>query len=72
MSLFVPLLEFNYELLHYRRRFDPDGEMPLSADPMTEYLSYFGDVRGGAVGDMGFTLDDLKRYYSPDWPRCGV
>ncbi len=25
-----------------------------------EYLTYLADVRGGAVGDMGFTLEDFK------------
>jgi hypothetical protein len=36
--------------------------MPANADPMAEYLTYLADVRGGAVGDMGFTLEDFKRY----------
>lgn len=42
--------------------FEPDGDMPADADPMTEYLSYLADMRGGAVGDMGFTLEDFNRY----------
>jgi hypothetical protein len=41
---------------------DPDDDMPGDADPMAEYLTYLADVRGGAVGDMGFTLEDFKRY----------
>jgi hypothetical protein len=31
------------------------------------------DVRGGMVGDMGFTLDDFKTYIAglrkPDWKK---
>ena len=42
--------------------FDPDSDMPANADPMAEYLTYLADVRGGAVGDMGFTSEDFKRY----------
>ena len=41
---------------------DPDGDIPADADPMAEYLTYLADVRGGAVGDMGFTLEDFTRY----------
>jgi hypothetical protein len=29
--------------------FDPDGDMPPGADPMTEYLTHLADVRGGAA-----------------------
>jgi hypothetical protein len=36
--------------------------MPADADPMTVYLTYLADVHGGAVGDMGFTLEDFQRY----------
>jgi hypothetical protein len=36
--------------------FDPDGDMSSNADPMAEYLTYLADVRGSAVGDMGFSL----------------
>ena len=42
--------------------FDPDSDMPANADPMAEYLTYLADVRGGAVGDMGFRSEDFKRY----------
>jgi len=42
--------------------FDPDSDMPANADPMAKYLTYLADVRGGAVGDMGFTLQDFQRY----------
>jgi hypothetical protein len=41
---------------------DPDGDMPADADPLATYLTYLADVRGGDVGDMGFTIDDFKRY----------
>ena len=41
---------------------DHDGDMPTNAVPVTEYLTYLADVRAGAVGDMGFTLEDFKRY----------
>ena len=41
---------------------DPDGDMPAYADPVAEYLTYLAHVRGSAVGDMGFTLEDFKRY----------
>jgi hypothetical protein len=40
--------------------------MPVDADPFTEYLSYLSHVHAGAVGDMGFTLDEEKSYlWSP-------
>ena len=42
--------------------YDPDGDMSTNADPMAEFLTYLSHVRGAAVGDMGFTLDDFKRY----------
>ena len=42
--------------------YDPDGDMSTNADPMAESLTYLFHVRGAAVGDMGFTLDDFKRY----------
>jgi hypothetical protein len=29
---------------------------------MVEYLTYLAEVRAGAVGDMGFRLEDFKRY----------
>ena len=42
--------------------YDPDGDMPADTDPMAASLTYLEDVRLGGVGDMGFTLDDFKRY----------
>ena len=36
--------------------------MRADADPMGEYLCYMDDVHGGAIGDMGFTLEDFRRY----------
>jgi len=44
------------------RDLDPDGDIRADADPVAEYLTYLADVRGGAVGDMGFTLEDFKAY----------
>ena len=41
---------------------DPDGDMSPDADPMAEYLTYPDRVGEGAVGDMGFTLEDFKGY----------
>ena len=41
---------------------DPDGEMSPNADPLSAYLTYVADVRGGAVGEMGFTLHDFEEY----------
>jgi hypothetical protein len=41
---------------------EPDGDMSANAYPLSEYLTYLNDVREGAVGDMGFTLDDFNRY----------
>ena len=51
--------------------YDPDGEMSPNAKPVTAYPTYLRDVRGGMVGDMGFTLDDFNTYIAglrkPDW-----
>ena len=53
--------------------YDPDGDISSNADPMREYRRYLADVRGGMVGDMGFTLDDFKTYIAglrkPDWAK---
>jgi hypothetical protein len=53
--------------------YDPDGEMSPNANPATEYRAYLANVRGGMVGDMGFTLDDFKTYIAglrePDWAK---
>jgi hypothetical protein len=53
--------------------YDPDDEMSAKANPMTAYRTYLRDVRGGMVGDMGFTLDDFKTYVAglrkPDWKK---
>jgi hypothetical protein len=52
--------------------YDPDGDVSPNADP-TEYRAYLTHVRGGMVGDMGFTLDDFKTYIAglrkPDWAK---
>jgi hypothetical protein len=52
---------------------DPMGDMSPNADPATEYRVYLSNVRGGMVGDMGFTLDDFKTYIAglrkPDWAK---
>ena len=37
-------------------------DMQADADPMSEYLTHVSQVREGAVGDMGFTLEDFRRY----------
>jgi len=42
--------------------FDHDGDILHGADPMAEYLTYLDCVPAGAVGNMGFTLEDFKRY----------
>lgn len=41
---------------------DRDGEMSADADPFWEYVNYANRVEKGAIADMGFTLDDFKRY----------
>ena len=35
-------------------------------DPLSEYRTYLRDVRGGMVGDMGFTRDDFKNVPAND------
>jgi hypothetical protein len=56
--------------------YDPDGDMSANAKPVTAYRAYLCDVRGGMVGDMGFTLDDFKSYIAglrnPDWKKIFV
>ena len=42
--------------------YDPEGDMSPDADPVTAYRTYLADVRGGMVGDMGFTVDDFNTY----------
>jgi len=42
--------------------YDPDREMSPNADPLSAYLTYVADVRGGAVGEMRFSLQDFKQY----------
>ena len=53
--------------------YDPDGDMSANANPVTTYQTYLRDVRGGMVGDMGFSLDDFKTYIAglrkPDWKK---
>jgi hypothetical protein len=53
--------------------YDPDGDMSPNANPVTAYRTYLRDVRGGMVGDMGFTLDDFKTYIAglrkPEWKK---
>jgi hypothetical protein len=45
------------------RDHDPGQEiLSAESDPMAAYLTYLADVTGGAVGNMGFTLEDFKRY----------
>lgn len=41
---------------------DPEQDILRGADATAEYLRYFSDVEGGAVGDMKFTLADFERY----------
>jgi hypothetical protein len=47
--------------------------MSANANPVTAYRAYLRDLRGGMVGDMGFTLDDFKTYIAglrkPDWKK---
>ena len=44
-----------------------------NANPVTEYRTYLSDVRGGMVGDMGFSLADFETYIAglpkPDWTK---
>jgi hypothetical protein len=47
--------------------YDPDREMSPNADPLSAYLTYVADVRGGAVGEMRFSLQDFKQY--TDYPE---
>jgi hypothetical protein len=53
--------------------YDPDGDMSANADPITEYRTYLSHVRGGMVGDMGFSLADFETYVAglrkPDWKK---
>ena len=53
--------------------YDPDGDMSPNANPVTEYRTYLSDVRGGMVGDMGFSLADFETYIAglpkPDWTK---
>jgi len=41
---------------------DPDGKIRPGADPEDEYARYIGDVAGGFIPDMGFTLRDFQVY----------
>jgi hypothetical protein len=50
--------------------YDPDGDMPAAADPLTAYLTCLEDVRLGGVGDMGFSLEDFKRYIAAAGPQA--
>ena len=53
--------------------YDPDGDVSAKTNPVTAYRTYLIDVRGGMVGDTGFTLDDFKTYIAglrkPDWTK---
>jgi hypothetical protein len=55
------------------RLFRSWGDISPNANPVTAYRPYLADVRGGMVGDMGFTLDDFKTYIAglrkPDWKK---
>ena len=42
--------------------YDPDGDISANTGPMTEYLSYLSHVHAGAVGNMGFALEDFKAH----------
>jgi hypothetical protein len=45
--------------------YDPDGDRPSAdSDPVSAYLTYLEDKRLGAVGEMGSTLENFKRYIS--------
>jgi hypothetical protein len=45
------------------RDYDPGQEiLSAESDPMAAYLTYLADVTGGAVGNMGFTVDDFRRH----------
>jgi hypothetical protein len=41
---------------------DPKGTIRADADPEAEYKAYMANVIVGTVKDMGFTLEDFKRY----------
>jgi hypothetical protein len=41
---------------------DPDGEIRPGADPEDEYAIYNGEVAGGLIPDLGFTLQDFQVY----------
>ena len=36
--------------------------LTANSDPMAKYLIYLADVQRGAVGNMGFTLEDFQQY----------
>ena len=45
------------------RDYDPyDVSLSAESDPMAAYLTYLADVTGGAVGNMGFTVDDFREH----------
>jgi hypothetical protein len=45
------------------RDYDPGQEiLSAESDPMAAYLMYLADVTGGAVGNMGFMVDDFREY----------
>jgi hypothetical protein len=45
------------------RDYDPSQEiLSAESDPMAAYLTYLADFTGGAVGNIGFTVDDFREY----------
>jgi hypothetical protein len=45
------------------RDYDPGQEiLSAESDPIAACLTYLADVTGGAVGNMGFTVDDFREY----------
>ena len=42
--------------------FDPETDISPDADPVILYLDYLTGVREGAVGDIGFVLEDFKQW----------
>lgn len=45
------------------RDYDPNGErLSADSDPREAFLTYVDEIHGGAIGDMGFTLQHFRDY----------
>jgi hypothetical protein len=59
--------------IYHAENFGRISDMSANADPVTAYRTCLRDVRGGIVGDMGFSLADFKTFIAglekPDWTK---